>query len=544
MKEHHVYGGPGCGKTHYLCDQIERAVERFGIDKILVSSFTRAASKEVSNRSIVLSPDLHGTCHSICWRGLGRPEIAETRTHEFNESFGYEVSPHRLQIEEAGDPEWEPGKSDKLLQKYSLLRNRCEDVEELGNLELKNFAKAWESWKVDNGYLDFCDLIEQARETMPLPPGAPRVAFIDEAQDLSALEFSLVRKWAAHMEHAVFVGDDDQAIYQWAGADVHNLLDAPAESTIVLKRSHRLPRAIHRIANAFIHKCKVRQPKEFGCRDADGLACRFEDGRGSVPDLIRDEIGAERKVMLLASCGYMLQPLLEELRAAGIPWHNPYRATNGAWNPIRIGAKSTAHKLWCYLQGKMIDGEGPCWTGAQIEKWLQLIGAGMFRHGGRAQLARFAKERAGSMLGPLEWRAFFLSDPFENWENRDLGGKLERISDHWQKKYARTAAVSVTIARKSGIDALVSVPKVIVGTIHSVKGAETDTVIMLPDVSRQAMESAREGSVERDGLIHATEVLDPLLRTFYVGMTRARERLYVLPARDPAYRVPYLHKLL
>lgn len=545
MKEHHVFGPPGTGKTRYIAEQVERAAEKFGVDHILVSSFTRVAAREIEKRSIRLAKENVGTLHSIAWRALGRPTIAETKADEFNEASGYQISPHRHQIEERGDPDWIATKGDRLLQRYAMIRNRCESIDEIGGLELHGFASAWESWKAETGYLDFCDLIEKAREELNLPPGAPRVAFIDEAQDLSALEFSLVRKWAACMEHAVFVGDDDQALYAWAGADVRNLIGAPAETTITLRRSHRLPRTVHRLAAEFIAKCKIRQAKKFDCRPAEGRVARFDPDRGALTDLIREEVRAGRKVMLLATCSYMLHDHLASLREAGLPWHNPYRPTNGAWNPIRMGPTSTAHKLWCYLQGRMQGGEGPYWTGAQMTLWLQLIhSTGVFRPGGKAELERICANQPANWLGPLDWRATLLFNPFEGWGNMAVADRLRCIVDHLARKYARTASAAMSIALESGVGALVEVPQVIVGTIHSVKGAEADTVILMSDVSRVAMETARIGSIERDGLIWPSEALDPLLRTVYVGMTRARECLYVLPARDPAYRVPYLHKML
>ena len=525
-KEHHVYGPPGTGKTRYLSEQVERAVSKWGVNHVMVSSFTKAAAHEIATRSVRLARENSGTLHSIAWRAMGKPTIAETEAASFNRTNPWQISAHRPELDERDDQGPSLTRGDFLLERYSLMRNRMESIDE-GFPELRNFARAWESWKEGNGFLDFCDLIEEAKR-LNLPPGEPKVAFVDEAQDLSALEFSLVRHWATNMEQVVFVGDDDQSIYDWAGADVSNLIDAPADSTIVLKKSYRLPRAVHRVANEFIQKCKRRQPKEFLCRDEEGFAGQlgFNAETEALVDLIKDELSDGRKVMLLASCSYMLKVPLGMLRRAGVPWHNQYRVTNGLWNPIRIGPKSTAHKLWCFLQGRMLDGEGPFWTGGQIERWMELVGPGVFRPGGRKMLKAIAEQRPAEWLGPVDWRAAFLSDPFHFWSGQ-LRPKLAWIWNNHATKYSRMIDFTSKVTLTRGVEGLISVPTLTVGTIHSVKGAEADTVILLPDISAKAEDGG-----------------DPLLRTFYVGMTRARERLYLLRPRDTHLKCPFLGKML
>ena len=543
--EHHVYGPPGTGKTTYICDQVERAVSKFGMNGVMVSSFTRAAAHEIASRSIKLNKENVGTLHSICWRALDRPEIAETKVEEFNQTSHWQVSPHKADLDDKEEQSPGGGRGDQLLAAYSLLRNRCEDIEGVASIELKAFARAWEDWKEQSGYLDFCDLIEQAKE-LNQPPGGASVAFIDEAQDCSALEFSLVRRWADQMDHAVFVGDDDQSIYNWTGADVRNMIDAKAESTIVLKRSHRLPRAVHRVASALIQKCRVRQPKEFTCRDEEGVAAQvsIRPDESALVELIETELAADRKVMLLASCGYMLNAPLGSLRAAGMVWHNPYRVANGAWNPIRIGPKSTAHKLWCWLQGQMIDGE-PRWTGAQIERWMTCCNdRGWLRAERKKELIQLCEDVPGKPVALTGFVTDEAKAELANWGAWTEAQRCYWFSGIAAPKVQRPLELATKIARARGTEQLMRVPRLIVGTIHSVKGAEADTVILIPDISARALEMACVGSTVAAGQIHATEALDPLLRVAYVGMTRARERLYVTQPSNPTYRFPYLHKML
>ncbi len=71
--EYRIFGPPGTGKTTNLTRQIRRAVERFGQDSVLVTSFSRTAAAELAGRDLPLSPDRIGTLHSHCFHALGCP---------------------------------------------------------------------------------------------------------------------------------------------------------------------------------------------------------------------------------------------------------------------------------------------------------------------------------------------------------------------------------------------------------------------------------------------------------------------------------------
>jgi superfamily I DNA/RNA helicase len=79
------------------------------------------------------------------------------------------------------------------------------------------------------------------------------------------------------------------------------------------------------------------------------------------------------------------------------------------------------------------------------------------------------------------------------------------------------------VATYGGVAALKEAPKIIVGTIHSAKGGEADVVYLFPDLSR-----AGSRNYERYGPLR-----DSVIRLFYVGMTRARDTLYICPQEGP-----------
>src|SRR5882672_3939132 len=84
-REYRVFGVPGAGKTTWTAEQIERAIDKHGRERVLVSSFTRAAATEIASRGIDVKHGMVGTLHSICWHALGQPPIAETEVGAFNQ---------------------------------------------------------------------------------------------------------------------------------------------------------------------------------------------------------------------------------------------------------------------------------------------------------------------------------------------------------------------------------------------------------------------------------------------------------------------------
>lgn len=251
--------------------------------------------------------------------------------------------------------------------------------------------------------------------------------------------------------------DDDQTIYSFTGATPEAVLDPdiPADHKIILKQSYRVPRAIHCQAMRLIKQVTRRQEKDYLPRPEDGECIRLSTGAYKSPEYFilksaLQHLERGQTVMFLAACGYMLQPLVAVLRRNAIPFHNPYRKSNGFWNPLRIGRGSTPSRILALLVAHPGFGDG-----------RRRVTASVFK---RAQ-------------SPLD------------------------------------------VAGAHGPAALIDVPRVVVGTIHSVKGGEADVVYLFADLSGEADRQYQRTGPPRDAVI----------RQFYVGMTRARQTLYICP---------------
>src|SRR5262245_9633760 len=83
--EYRVFGPPGCGKTSYLEKQIAHAAGKFGNDRVMVTSFSKAAAAEIASRTDDIPREQIGTLHSICYRAIGGSiKIAEANVDEWN----------------------------------------------------------------------------------------------------------------------------------------------------------------------------------------------------------------------------------------------------------------------------------------------------------------------------------------------------------------------------------------------------------------------------------------------------------------------------
>lgn len=529
--EYRIFGPPGTGKTTNLSRQIRRAVERFGPDSVLITSFSRAAATELAGRDLPVEPDHVGTLHSHCYRALGNPPIAEANVDDWNRDNPHlhitPVKKHgKLDGEDAVEDDDETEKDgDMWLKEMGRYRGLMLPPEAWPPA-LREFATRWQTYKDVHGFLDFCDLIERCLHDLRFAPKMPSVIFVDEAQDLNRMQLTLIRQWGQQTEYFIIAGDDDQTIYWFTGASPDAILipEIPDDHKIILKQSYRVPRAVHAAANRLIHQVTRRQVKDYLPRAADG-ACSNVSGTWQVPEyaLLRtamDNLERGRTVMFLAACSYMLRPIIQVLRKNAIPFYNPYRRSNGFWNPLRLHQRGSAvNRVLALLVAHPGFGQRHHrWTARDLALWAEwLTGKGVFRYGAKAHLQNRVASEAITYSD--------LEAVFETAAIESLLGCFE--SDHrallsWWRSRVNGAMQNriqfpVDIAAARGPQALLERPQVTVGTIHSVKGGEADVVILFPDLSH-----AGDAAYQRHG-----PPRDAVIRMFYVGMTRAREALYL-----------------
>lgn len=343
MKVHSVYGGPGTGKSSELIRRVNR-LRSLGVppERIAFISFTRAATEEALSR---MSGDgyMISTVHAMCYRKLGlkRPVVVnDSKLTKFFDELGIEYTGGSLDLDNAFSGTQSEG--NEYLTVLSLARSRMinpmdlyDNVGETGTMsQFAMFMRAYDAWKDSYGFLDFGDMLEAA---IHAKIGADYdVLFVDEAQDLSKMQWAVIRSLIQNGEtkeiHIAL--DDDQSLHVWNGADPLGAVEFESDfdaSRVVLSKSHRLPKAVHRLAMNLINGIENRVYKNFGCRDDEGSVSQI----GWLPDI-------EPKSMILARTNMLVLGLEKELIERRIPYEKLGSRGHGAWKT----QTAMALKVW------------------------------------------------------------------------------------------------------------------------------------------------------------------------------------------------------
>jgi len=260
------YGPPGTGKTTELLAVLERELKSGVLPAaIAYVSFTKEGTRQGVTRACekfhYTKKDFpyFRTLHSIAFHALSMQMdsvISKEHYRMFSDAVGMRFTGYYT--EELHSPD------DKYLFFTDLVRNNqdaaSEYIMQLDYELAKYISKAYKEFKRQFHLVDFTDMISMFRNTCsPLPV---RVAFIDEAQDLTTLQWRMAEVAFRNCERIYIAGDDDQAIYQWSGADIREFLSLKGEKT-VLRTSHRLPKDILAFAKTITAQIGTRIEKEY-----------------------------------------------------------------------------------------------------------------------------------------------------------------------------------------------------------------------------------------------------------------------------------------
>ncbi len=499
MKVVKVFGPPGSGKTTYLLNVVDKELEA-GVpsSRIGYFSFTRKAATEARDRAIEKFPHLQPktdfpffrTLHSLAFQCLNT-KVDDLMQPEHYKQFAAQTG---IELNISNDEEEGFAKADNpILNQINLARIRGIDLREHYNkseigIEWHHFEfveRSYRHFKQANELLDFTDLLELAvMEPQRLP--SLDVLIIDEAQDLSRLQWQLVQHLVKKAKRTYIAGDDDQAVFTWAGADVRAFLEFQGE-VHVLQQSYRVPATVHSLADAIVKRIRERQVKKWNPKDAVGEVRqyhRFED----VPL-------DDGEWLIMASTNYLLNPLHEWLKSNGVLFerNNVPSVSEGVlravidWERLRKGLSlglNDVQNIYKYL------GSGT-------------VARGFKNFKGDPDVLEYSLEDLARHYGLLTDAVWYEA--------------LTRISED-KREYLR--AVLRRGFKMSSSD------RVRLSTIHGAKGGEADNVLLLLDLSPQ---------FAKDYALNS----DDVNRLFYVGVTRAKQALHlVLPKKqDKGFRL-------
>lgn len=489
MNEYRIWGPPGTGKTTRISEMASRAISAYGEELVSICSLTNAAVSEIASRGI--PSDCISTLHAKCKRSLQASPPAESKFAQFKADHprwaGHDRFPQQDFYSEIEGMLASTGAT--TYDQAQILRQQMIPPEKW-NADIRGWHEIWSRWCLRNDLMDYTGWLETALEAGSLPP--QEVVFVDEAQDHTPLQLAVLRAWPT--KRLVLVGDDDQSLYEWSGVIPKEFFseDVPYISETTLSHSHRVPRVIHDKAMQIISRVKVRKDKDFSPINRSGRIGRSLIGLRQAKHTMLEGIGDGSMHMILTTCAYMLDPIIQFLQSEGVLYWNPYRFSEARWNPL---TSDTAIAIRKYIREPF--------TGRNIKGWTGIIRDEAFRD--YAGLIKACTEHPNKDQSDL-LRAHLV----------DGAGNLLSRSPRELVKWRRVTARGpwdYLIRVMQGSQALD--PKVIVGTIHSVKGGEADTVHIFPDLSKMG---------EGDGFDHG---MDRLHRLFYVALTRSKDRVII-----------------
>jgi DNA helicase-2/ATP-dependent DNA helicase PcrA len=348
---------------------------------------------------------------------------------------------------------------------------------------------------------------------------------IDEFQDITTLQYDVYEEWKPHMKTVLIAGDDDQVVYAWQGADPDLLLDTPRDEDVILPNSYRLPSKILNVVNREIRHIEKRQEKDLEPRKEGG---RVEGVYNpSMLDLARNVRYTveqdEGTVMVLFRARYQMFQFIDEFLPLGMPFS------------VMTDQRMWTDRLTDYVTAVEKLAEDDPITGLEARRLADMLQESAFGSNDRDDLydlideveeAAPTDDLAAIDIAPDEVRnlAPFVPD------GASASDMVRKVTSFQRKSIA-----AYFDGPYGGMDP----NRVRLGTIHSAKGREADHVFVSTDLTEKVVEQMAASVSEEELAAHGIEAFTsttspvPILtdnerRVFYVGMSRARERLVIL----------------
>ncbi|MEC5228213.1 DNA helicase PcrA [Bacillus inaquosorum] len=298
-----LMAGAGSGKTRVLTHRIAylMAEKHVAPWNILAITFTNKAAREMKERvESILGPGADdiwiSTFHSMCVRILRR----DIDRIGINRNFSILDTADQLSVIKGilKERNLDPKKFDprSILGTISSAKNELTEPEEFSKVAGGYYDQVVSDVYVDyqkkllkNQSLDFDDLImttiklfDRVPEVLEFYQRKFQYIHVDEYQDTNRAQYMLVKQLAERFQNLCVVGDSDQSIYRWRGADIANILsfekDYPNASVILLEQNYRSTKRILRAANEVIKNNSNRKPKNLWTENDEGIKISYYRG--------------------------------------------------------------------------------------------------------------------------------------------------------------------------------------------------------------------------------------------------------------------------
>ena len=492
-KELLVFGPPGCGKTHTLINVVKKHLDNNGTpEKVGFVSFSRKSVHEAKDRisetlSLKQIPWFR-TLHSIGYRWLGMRDENMLTRYDFNKlglKLGVAFDNGTATSIKDGMIPMSVKEGNKYLEIIARATMRKISLEEqfsdVANYNLHwNFLKKidqeYTQYKQDNDKYDFTDMIKLFVNGGSAPE--LELLIVDEAQDLTPLQWDQVQLMKNFAGEVWYAGDDDQCIHRWNGVSVTDFIRA-CDNIEILNQSYRVPTSVFSVANRIVKRISYRQPKNWHPVMKPGSV----NYHLSMYDVDIDQ----GSWTIMARTNRIVQTIANSLREDGYLF-NLYGSPSLNQNMI------SNMKTWELLQ-----------KGSKLP--LQMIKdlyAALPKMGNNAKIKR----------GVTKQLDFLEHDLILGYD--DLVNNYGMIAP---KDTSSRDMLSVSKDNRFYMDALTrrgedfESPRIDISTIHAMKGGEDDNIMVMSESSRACVRNKDQ---------------DDEHRVFYTGVTRTKENLHII----------------
>ncbi|MCL2404063.1 MAG: UvrD-helicase domain-containing protein [Defluviitaleaceae bacterium] len=581
-----VFAGAGSGKTRVLTYRVAHLIEQ-GVDPyhIIAITFTNKAAKEMRERISAITPMGEqvwvSTFHAACTRILRR----EIDALGYGSGFSiYDASDSERLIKECikelnlNDKDYPPRKLSEVIsaQKNELITPEEYEKTTAGHFREGNMSEVYTLYQKklrNSNALDFDDIIMQTVNLLTNHENIRtkyqnrfRYVLIDEYQDTNHAQYRLVNLLVGHTHNICVVGDDDQSIYGWRGANIENILsfekDYPNAKVVKLEENYRSTQRILNAANAVISKNDTRASKSLWTQNDEGppimlhTAATDKEEGAFVANTIKSmtmEEAAYSDFAVLYRTNAQSRAIEDQLVMHGLP----YRLFGG----VRFYERMEIKDILAYLKAINNPADDLAFTrivnvprrgiGAttisKIQGFATHMGISFYqaiaepdripglKNKGIKDFARFMAECiefakhnpvSGLMVKILEETGYYrsLNDGTVEGEGRmeNIDELLSKASQFERESEEATLGRFLEdVALVADIDSYQEDSGAVsLMTLHSAKGLEFNTVFVV-GLEENIFPSSRAAKDEN------LTALEEERRLCYVGFTRARKTLYI-----------------
>ena len=349
-----IMAGAGSGKTRVLTHRIAYLIDEKMINpwNILAITFTNKAAREMRERAVALNPatseTLIATFHSMCVRILRREadHIGYNRNFTIVDPGEQRTLMKRILKNLNLDPKkWNER---AILGTISNAKNDLLDEiayeHQAGDMYTQIVAKCYKAYQEElrrSEVMDFDDLIMMTLRLFDKNPDVlayyqQRYQYIhvDEYQDTNHAQYQLVKLLASRFKNICVVGDADQSIYGWRGADMQNILDFekdyPEAKVVLLEENYRSTKKILQAANDVIKNNRNRRPKKLWTQNDEGeqiVYYRANDERdeavfvaSTIDNIVREKVKNFKDFAVLYRTNAQSRTIEEALLKSNIPY--------------------------------------------------------------------------------------------------------------------------------------------------------------------------------------------------------------------------------